>query len=139
MARFCKKPLLVTARAFKPIKRVLIAFDDGKSTRNAVQNVALNPLFHGLDIKLITVGDQSDKVESALMQAAHALGEAGLTVSTDTVPGQPETTINQEIESGGHDLLVMGAHGHSRIRRMILGSTTTSLMASCKISVLLYR
>lgn len=139
IARFTKKPLLVTARAFKPIQRVLIAFDDGASTRKAVSNVAVNPLYQGLDVKLITVGDASAKVESALMDAANTLTEAGMSVSTDMVPGQPETAINHEIESNGHELLVMGAHGHSRIRRMILGSTTTSLMASCKISVLLYR
>ena len=37
------------------------------------------------------------------------------------------------------DLLVVGAYGHSRIREMILGSTTTQLIAKSQIPVLLLR
>lgn len=37
------------------------------------------------------------------------------------------------------DLLVMGAYGHSRIRSMLLGSTTTQLLRTCPIPVLLLR
>jgi len=37
------------------------------------------------------------------------------------------------------DLLLMGAYGHSRIRNLIIGSTTTSMIRSCKIPVLLFR
>lgn len=37
------------------------------------------------------------------------------------------------------DLLVMGAYGHSRIRNLIVGSTTTAMLRSCQIPVLLLR
>ena len=33
----------------------------------------------------------------------------------------------------------MGAYGHSRIRNLIIGSTTTEMVRSCKIPVILYR
>lgn len=37
------------------------------------------------------------------------------------------------------DLLVMGAYGHSRIRELIIGSTTTEMIRRTKQPVLLFR
>ena len=47
--------------------------------------------------------------------------------------------IAQQLEAHAVDLLVMGAYGHSRIRSMILGSTTTHLLRTCQVPVLLLR
>jgi len=33
----------------------------------------------------------------------------------------------------------MGAYGHSRIRSLIIGSTTTEMIRSCKVPVALFR
>ncbi|MDF1750857.1 MAG: universal stress protein, partial [Alphaproteobacteria bacterium] len=37
------------------------------------------------------------------------------------------------------DLLVMGAYGHSRIRNLIIGSTTSAMLRLCKIPVMMFR
>ncbi|MEQ9334216.1 MAG: universal stress protein [Thalassobaculum sp.] len=34
---------------------------------------------------------------------------------------------------------MMGAYGHSRIRSLIIGSTTTQMIRSCMIPVMLFR
>ena len=47
--------------------------------------------------------------------------------------------LTQAIESNGIDLLVMGAYGHSRVRSLIIGSTTTGMIRSCKIPIALVR
>ena len=36
-------------------------------------------------------------------------------------------------------MLVMGAYGRSRIRSLIIGSTTTEMIRSCKVPVVLMR
>jgi nucleotide-binding universal stress UspA family protein len=43
------------------------------------------------------------------------------------------------VEEGGFDLLVMGAYGHSRIRTLMIGSTTTALLRATSISMLVMR
>ncbi len=40
--------------------------------------------------------------------------------------------------TGAH-MLVMGAYGHSPLRAMIVGSTTTEMVRSCSVPVLLFR
>ena len=73
------------------------------------------------------------------MGAVAALREAGFTAESKVIPGQPDTVIAESIEADGFDLLVMGAYGHSRIRNLIIGSTTTQMIAACKVPIMLFR
>lgn len=43
------------------------------------------------------------------------------------------------IKAHGASLLVMGAYGHSRIRQLIVGSTTTTLLRLSEVPVLILR
>jgi nucleotide-binding universal stress UspA family protein len=139
VVRSARKPVYVAARAFRPIKRVLIAFDGGPSSLKAVDHVARSKVFAGLDIQLLTVGADTDETRTRLRRAAETLAGGGHTAHIDVVAGQPETAIANVVEEQGIDLLVMGAYGHSRIRSLIIGSTTTEMVRSCKIPVLLLR
>ena len=55
------------------------------------------------------------------------------------LPGQADQVITKAVEEHDIDLLVMGAYGHSRIRNLIIGSTTSEMVRSCKIPVVLVR
>jgi nucleotide-binding universal stress UspA family protein len=43
------------------------------------------------------------------------------------------------VEALNIDLVAMGAYGHSHIRNLIIGSTTTEMIRSCKVPVMLFR
>ena len=74
------------------------------------------------------------------MNAAQSrLAAGGLQASIAIEPGEPETALEHKITAEGFDLLVMGAYGHSRLRNLIIGSTTTAMIRACKVPVLLYR
>ena len=139
VVRATKKPVLVAARAFKPINRLLVAFDGGDSVMKAINHLAENELFRGVKCLLLNVGPESSKGGQTVHQAADKLRAAGLTVEAASELGQPDEVISYHVESDGFDLLVMGAYGHSHIRNLIIGSTTTSMVRSCKIPVLLFR
>lgn len=139
IARASTKPVLVAARTFRPIKRLLIAFDGQSSSLRAVDYVARSPLFKGLECHLVTVGASSDKALKALEDARAMLERAGLTATADIIEGHVETVVATEVERAGADLLIMGAYGHGRLPSLILGSTTTEMIRSCRISLLLFR
>ena len=46
----------------------------------------------------------------------------------------PEVIISHAVQSGS-DLLVVGAYGHSRLRELLLGGTTRTLLAQMPIPV----
>ena len=139
VVRASRKPVLVASRAFQPIARMLIAFDGGASAMKAVDQIALSPVFAGLECRLLTVGEDTPAARKRLDDAVAVLAGAGFSVQADIVPGQPETVIAATVETDGFDLLVMGAYGHSRIRSLIIGSTTTEMIRSCKIPIMLFR
>ncbi len=139
VARSTKKPVLVASREFAPIKKILIAFDGGISAKKAVQHVAENAIFKGMECLLLHAGSDSWSGNEQLEDSAKLLQNAGLQCETKTIAGQADAVISQTVEADGFDMLVMGAYGHSRIRNLIIGSTTTQMLSSCKVPVLLFR
>ena len=137
--RASSKPVFVASRAFRPIAKVLVAHDGGVSAMKAVDHIARSTVFQGLAIHLVTVGAPTAEVKKGLDGAAALLRAAGIEATSAILPGQPETVLAKLIEAEGFDLLVMGAYGHSRIRSLIIGSTTTAMIRSCKVPVVLIR
>ncbi|CUA89568.1 Nucleotide-binding universal stress protein, UspA family [Chelatococcus sambhunathii] len=139
VVRASRRPVLVAARAFRPIERVLVAFDGGASALKAVDHIARSPMFAGLSCRLLMVGAETSDARKKLDGAVAQLAAAGYVPKADLVPGQPEQVIAQSVEREGIDLLVMGAYGHSRIRNLIVGSTTVEMVRSCKIPIMMFR
>lgn len=139
VVRACHKPVLVTSRAFRPINSLLIAFDGGESAMKAVRHIAHGVLFPGTVCHLLTVGNRTDQAERHLEDAATMLRKAGYEVETGIRPGQADSVIAAKVEIDRIDLLVMGAYGHSRIRSLIIGSTTSEMIRSCLVPVMLFR
>jgi len=139
VVRSCAVPILVSSRAFKPIENFLIAFDGGSSSLKAVKMVADSQLFKGLNAQIMTVGQDDTETKRKIEGAAASLRSAGYTPDTQITQGAPETVIAAKTEDGSIDMLVMGAYGHSRIRSMIIGSTTTQMIQSCQVPLLLFR
>lgn len=137
--RLAKRPVLVAARAFNPIDRIMIAFDGGPSSVKAVEHVSTSPLFQGLGCTLFFAGKAEGEVGGALKTASDRLSSAGFDVEIDVMPGDPGDLIAERAERDGVDLLVMGAYGHSRIRSLIVGSTTTEMIRRCRVPVMLIR
>ena len=137
--RASTKPVFVASRAFKPITKVLVAYDGGTSAMKAVDHISRSPLFQGLEIHVVTVGTATAEVRKGLEDAKALLKAAGLEAETAILAGQPETALGKLVDEAQFDLLVMGAYGHSRIRSLIIGSTTTAMIRSCKVPVVLMR
>ena len=138
IVRGTKVPVLVAARAFTPVKRVLVAFDGGPSAMRAIEHIAQSPLYTGLEITVVSVGERA-AMQAGLADAQARLQAAGLAAQVRVIAGQPDVALGKLVDDDGFELLVMGAYGHNRIRSMIIGSTTTQMIRSCKVPVMLVR
>jgi len=139
VVRSCKHPVLVASRAFSKMERFVLAFDGGKSSLKAIQYVANNPLLKGMQCHLLSVGKDNDKLGDALELARTQLQAAGFETSAEVRDGEPDKVIAEVVDQAHIDLLVMGAYGHSQIRHLIVGSTTTAMIRTVTIPVLLFR
>lgn len=132
------RPILVAPRVFMPVTRVLVAFDGGASATKALNHVLESPAFAGLALAVAIVGDPGGQRDGRVA-AAQALLAGRPGASIKTLQGEVETALKGELRQGQGDLLVMGAYGHSRIRELFLGSTTTAMVRTGKVPVLLFR
>lgn len=139
IVRTSHKPVFVASRAFKPISKVLVAYDGGVSATKAVDHIARSPLFQAMEIHVVTVGSEGPDAQEGLADAKATLKAAGIEAQTSVLPGQPETALGKLVDDAQFDMLVMGAYGHSRIRSLIIGSTTTAMIQSCMVPVVLIR
>lgn len=74
-----------------------------------------------------------------------ALGRAVDSVPDDVglrtliLRGDPAQLILDTARDGGHDLIVMGSHGHGRLHRALLGSVSLRVLHDSRVPVLFMR
>ena len=101
--------------------------------------VAASPLVRGLPALVAFVGPDTPENRQLLEQAQAVLVAGGLQAQTALLPGEPEDALPALLQAQGNAVLVMGAYGHSRIRQLILGSTTTALLRLSPVPVFVLR
>ena len=139
IVRSSKEPVFVASREFRPVTKVLVAYDGSASSKVAIERMSTSPVFTDLDVSVLCVAQDSAQAQSIANDAVEKLTAANIAATSRTATGDPEDALNKLVCEEGFDLLVMGAYGHSRIRRLIIGSTTTAMIQSMKIPILLYR
>lgn len=138
--RSVKRPVLVApGERFEAPQRFLIAFDGSPTARKIVQTVVNTPMLTGLPVLLAMAGAETATARQQLDEARQALAAAGFSAEIELLPGEPEDVLPPLVKAQGAALLVMGAYGHSRIRQLIVGSTTTTLLRLSDMPVLILR
>jgi nucleotide-binding universal stress UspA family protein len=141
MVRASVKPCLVTPDKFREVNHVLLAYD-GSAESNKALNAGIE-LAGELDaaLTIITVCQREhEETASKFLKEAQqqALGRH-LKTEAQLLHGHPEAEILAFAEKIGADMIVMGAYGHTRIRELILGSTTSHVIRKATVPVLLAR
>ncbi len=136
--RSATRPVLIAARAFKPVERALIAFDGRSKALKLVDFASRSPLFRGLEVTLLTVGEPDDTLRGAIEAALAQLRAGGLSVRSLVESGRADAAIPAAVERDRIDLVAMGAYGHSRLRTLVIGSTTAEVIRGCKTPLLVF-
>lgn len=139
VVRTMQRPILLTTTEFKTPQQIMIAFDGSNTTRKGVEMVASSPLFRGLSCHLVMVGEKNKANQDQLEWAQTLLEDAGFEAPAKIIDGEVECALCDYRSEYNIDMLVMGAYGHSVIRRLLIGSTTTNVIRNARIPVLLLR
>ena len=146
----CGRPALVIPYIGPPRRegrvafgeRAMIAWDAGREATRAV-NDALPLLERAGAVDLVMIdpvrGVRGHGEEPGADLAVH-LARHGLEVEVKRVEGHaldPGDMLLARLSDAGSDLLVMGLYGHSRVRELVLGGVTRSVLAQMPVPVLL--
>jgi nucleotide-binding universal stress UspA family protein len=138
--RSVKRPVLVsTGMPFEEPRLFVIAYDGSPTARKTIETVARSPMLKGLPVVLAMAGADTSLARQQLEEARLALAAVGFDAASELLPGEPEEVLPALVKAQGASLLVMGAYGHARIRQLIVGSTTTTLLRLSEVPVLILR
>jgi nucleotide-binding universal stress UspA family protein len=82
---------------------------------------------------------QAEEAQRHAMSAGELIAEPGLTVETAVREGDPRSVIVDEADAWPADLIVLGSHGRTGLKRLLLGSVAQSVVAHAHCSVEIVR
>lgn len=138
--RALHRPILVASAHFREPASFMVAYDGSPTADRTVDIVSRSPLLTGLSAHVVTVGGKPGPAGEALERARAQLAGAGFEAQAAHVPeGEPAAALTEYAARHGVDMLAMGAYGHSRIRRLVVGSTTTEILGKVRLPLLILR
>lgn len=98
-----------------------------------LNHLALHP--PGLCARGGAAADATSALREALERVCADLRRSGLTATATFLTGDPKRVLLEEAERTGADCIIIGAKGHSRIERLLLGSVSAAVAARARCSV----
>jgi nucleotide-binding universal stress UspA family protein len=138
--------------------KILLAVDSSEYSKTAAENVSKRPWPPETVVRVLSAVqdfvppaselwyDAGGSLEEANLhvikqaeQLTDKIGEAvrasGLTVETTVRRGDPRSVILDEAKDWDADLIVVGSHGYTGIKRLLLGSVAQSVVSQAPCSV----
>ena len=139
------RPTLLLPREWKkklPFETVVVAWDFSRPSARAVAD-ALPFLKKAKKVHVLTVSnDKNFEMKQSASELSKNLARHDVDTVLDVVDRGGRdigTVITSHARSCDADLLVMGAYGHSRLRQMVLGGATKSILSTPELPVLMSR
>jgi len=135
------------------MKHVLVPFDDSAQAHNALEHAltehsdaditalhVLDPAEWGHDSATSGLGkrwhDEAKEESEAVEAAAHELAdEHDSSITTAAEDGVPSDVVLEYADENGVDHIVVGSHGRSGAKRLLLGSVAEAIARNASIPV----
>ncbi len=138
LVRVVKKsigPTLVVPETYRPVRRVLVAYDASSASARAMRRfVHLQPFGTDLTLEILNVHTKGERAGSqlALQMARSYMDAHGYATHTSSIQGtDPAKQIGEFALQFEADVVVAGAHSVSKLAKLAFGSTTASLLEKC--------
>jgi nucleotide-binding universal stress UspA family protein len=142
--------------------KILLAIDGSEHSARTVDALGCHPWPTGSTVRVLSVVDQvvtatpevaifsAETIQAERQQLVEVADElttrfanwlcsSGLTAEKQVRAGDPKTVIIDEAQEWGADLIVVGSHGHTGIKRWLLGSVAQSVVSHAPCSVYVVR
>ncbi len=141
VVRHSDKPCLLTPKDFKPVNKILVAYDGSSLASKALHEGIELAMAARVPLVVLSVSEHHDldaaqEYAQAAMRLVRAHECAAAPMVAKGFAGAIILKIAEEIAA---DLVVVGAFGHTRMRELILGSTSSYLVSRSNKPVMLVR
>ncbi len=120
-------------------KRILIATDGSEYSQKAARKAISIAKRCGSELMAISVAEKEDELaqtEETLKEIKRLAENEGLTVETISVKGTPYEAITTTAQVKEADLIVVGTHGRTGLKKVLMGSVAERVIALAHCTVL---
>ncbi len=137
VVRKSERPVLVTGTDVFETQQLVIAYDGSAHAKRALQTAAEIAAEWGMACHVLVVGADDDY--HLLDEARAYLDSYSVNSRYELRQGDPSETIVAYARECNANLLVMGAYGHTKVRELVVGSTTVYALNHAPCPLLLLR
>ncbi|GAN79979.1 universal stress protein [Acidocella aminolytica] len=137
VVRASNRPILIAPLEATAPRAAVLAYDGSSAARHALERCANSPLIKDLPVHLVIAGAADENHARLADEVREQLHGRALTITHK--PGVAAEIIAAAVAQTPDAVLVMGAYGHSPLRTLIVGSTTTAVIRLVNAPVLLVR
>lgn len=130
-------PVLITATETPGRRQFIVAYDGSHHAKRALQVAADVGVNWGAPLTVLVAGDA--RAESVMTDARGYLEAHEVNADFVRREGDPSEVIVAYARERNADLLVMGAYGHTKVRELVVGSTTAYAINHAPCPLLLVR
>ena len=133
------------------IEQILLPTDGSENSRDALEQAIqladpMNARVHVLSVapeygsgqaQDQLRADRNEDAEEAIVEAKKRLDAAGVETATAIRDGLTHNKINEYVEDTDIDMIVMGTHGRSGLKRALVGSVAEKTMRNSPVPVVM--
>jgi nucleotide-binding universal stress UspA family protein len=131
------KPVMVTPPDFRPIVNMALAYDGSPPAEKALKLAAELASQTSWPLRTIIITDNRQAAADFSDKVASHLSPFNIASEITLLSGKEDRQLIHFIMEGSVQLMIMGSYGHNKLRRMLLGSTTSYVIHKSTIPVLL--
>jgi nucleotide-binding universal stress UspA family protein len=137
----CGRPVLIasSARAPAPTGTIMVCWKETAEAARAV-NAAMPFLIHARRVVIVSVAETGENLAEAVGEVTRQLAWNGVRSEVRTLAANGAAIpglLSSAAQDCNADLMVLGAYGRSRMREILFGSCTQSVIQNADMSVLL--
>ena len=131
------RPLIAVSEEFRPISRVLIAYNGSMESAKAMKRFVQMRLWPQAELKLMTFHPSDRQAYELLFAAEEYCRAHGFRVCHESNPGDPKVLLLPAATLWQADMIVMGNSARSVLLRKLVGDTLLTTLAETKIPLFL--
>lgn len=141
ITRHAHHSCLVTPGRFTPVSNILAACDGSPISGKVADIAGALALKLGASLTIATVAEKiaPGEARKTAEEARLTCAKQGIDAKVQILEGQAGDALLDCITQHKNDLIVMGAHAHTRIREWFVGCTSQRILANSGIPALLVR
>lgn len=131
-------PFLLIPQYHRRVQKILLCYDGKTASTKAIHQFIQFNVYRDSQITLLTVNDHREAGERLLQSMNAYLKAAAVRAETVCLPGHASDVIADFVNDQDIDLIVLGAHGQSRISKFFFGSTAQTLITHANRPIFVY-